>query len=70
MKEYSFFDDGQVAVACTRNDLFPLGAGGGPVDSIMRALQDCLDAICIPLTLNPDFAGIGVSPSYTRHKVC
>ena len=62
VKEWSFSDNGNTAAACTRNELFPL-LTSGPINSTTRALKDCLKSICSPLTLNPDLAGIGVSPS-------
>ena len=65
IKEYSFSDNGDTAVACTRNDLFQF-LNPGPFNSTTQALQDCLKSICSPLTLNPDLAGIGVSPSDAR----
>ena len=56
VKEYSFDDDGndKIATACTRQVLFPAAGSNSSV-------KDCLGAICSPLTLDPDLAGIGVS---------
>ena len=65
VKEWSFSDNGDTAAACTRNDLFPF-LTPGPVNSTTQALEDCLKSICSPVTLNPDLAGIGVSPSDAR----
>ncbi len=71
VKRFSFADDGRVASACTRDELFPLASLETDVPSYnlsddafhptIIALRDCLDATCSPLTLNPDLAGIGVS---------
>ncbi|KAM0805355.1 hypothetical protein BDR22DRAFT_394050 [Usnea florida] len=63
IKEWSFADNGDTAAACTRNDLFPI-LTQGPVSSTIRALDDCLNSICSPLTMNPDLAGIGVFSSF------
>ena len=68
IKEWSFSDNGDTAAACTRNDLFPI-LTPGPVNSTTQALADCLNAICSPLTMNPDLAGIGVSPSDARKLI-
>ena len=68
IKEWSFADNGDTAAACTRNDLFPI-LTQGPVNSTIQALDDCLNSICSPLTMNPDLAGIGVSPSNARKLV-
>ena len=65
IKEWSFSDNGDTAAACTRNDLFPI-LTQGPIGSTTQALEDCLKSICSPVTLNPDLAGIGVSPSDAR----
>ena len=62
--EFSSSDDGTVAMACTVQSLFPLGGNlnsAGP-SLYIQSLHDCLDAICSPVTLNPDLAGIGVNP--------
>ena len=67
-KEWSFSDDGNTVAACTRNDLFPF-LTPGPVTSTTQALEDCLKSICSPLTMNPDLAGIGVSPSDARKLI-
>ena len=61
VKENSFSDDGQVPSACTKEQLFPLGSAEDAVQYPTKALGDCIDSICSPLTLNPDLAGIGVS---------
>lgn len=64
VKDYAFSDDGRAASACTRDELFPIGpspAFDNPFQPSVDALRDCLEAICTPLTLNPDLAGIGVS---------
>lgn len=55
VKRFSFADDGKTPAACTRPDLFPVTYGN-------TSLKDCVGEICSPLTLNPDLAGIGVSP--------
>ena len=77
IKEWSFSDNGDTAAACTRDDLFPL-LTPDPVflttqaqedNSTIQALQDCLKSICSPLTMNPDLAGIGVSPSNARKSI-
>ena len=67
-KEWSFSDNGDTAAACTRNDLFPFSTTG-PIHSTTQALEDCLKSICSPLTLNPDLAGIGVSPRDARKLI-
>jgi len=59
VKDWSFSDNGFTPAACTRQELFPIGPGNS-------SLKDCLQAICSPLTLNPDLAGIGVSPASSR----
>ena len=54
VKQFTFAaDDGITLAACTRHELFPVGPGN-------NSLNDCLQGICSPLTLNPDLAGIGV----------
>lgn len=53
-------NDGMTPVACTRSELFPLGSNSNSTDHTLQALRSCLEAICSPITLNPDLAGIGV----------
>ncbi len=55
-------NDGTTPVACTRNILFPLGSNSNSTNHTLQALRSCLQTICSPVTLNPDLAGIGVSP--------
>lgn len=55
-------NDGSTPLACTRSILFPLGSNSNSTDHTLQALRTCLQAICSPVTLNPDLAGIGVSP--------
>lgn len=56
VKMFSFADNGMVPEACTRQDLFP-------IEGSENSLNDCVKAICSPLTMDPDLAGIGVSPT-------
>ena len=51
-------DDGTIPWSCTTVSLFDLGGQEG----VSSGFSGCLDAICSPRTLNPDLAGIGVSP--------
>ena len=62
-KFFTYSDDGTTVSACTREVLFPLGSNTNSTVPVQSALQECLEAICSPITLNPDLAGIGVSPS-------
>lgn len=59
-KFFTYADDGTTIAACTREELFPLGSNTNTSAPITSALQTCLSAICAPITLNPDLAGIGV----------
>ena len=59
-KFFTYSDDGTTSTACTREVLFPLGSNTNTSTPITSALQTCLEAICSPITLNPDLAGIGV----------
>ena len=59
-KFFTYSDDGTTTTACTREVLFPLGSNTNTSTPITSALQTCLEAICSPITLNPDLAGIGV----------
>ena len=60
-KFFTYADDGTTIGACTREQLFPLGSNMNTSIPITSALETCLNAICSPITLNPDLAGIGVS---------
>ena len=60
-KFLTFSNNGMTPVACTRSELFPLGSNSSSTDHTLQALRSCLQAICSPITLNPDLAGIGVS---------
>lgn len=60
-------NDGTTPVACTRSILFPLGSNSNSTNHTLQALRSCLQAICSPITLNPDLAGIGVSTLRLRH---
>ncbi|KAK0508631.1 hypothetical protein JMJ35_008907 [Cladonia borealis] len=57
-------NDGTTPSACTRSTLFPLGSNSSSTDHSLQALRSCLQAICSPVTLNPDLAGIGVFSSF------
>lgn len=70
IKEYSFSDDGHVAAACTRDQLFPFGSNSNDTHTTTSALGDCLNEICSPLTLNPDLAGVGVSLDRMPRRPC
>lgn len=59
-KFFTYSDDGSTVAACTREVLFPLGSNTNSTAPAVSALQECLEAICSPITLNPDLAGIGV----------
>ena len=59
--------DGTTPSACTRSCLFPLGSNSNSTDRSLQALRSCLQAICSPVTLNPDLAGIGVSSPLHGH---
>lgn len=60
----TYLDDGSVHESCTRTGLFPGSNVQGDVASLAtytgKTLQSCLDALCAPVPLNPDLAGIGV----------
>ena len=60
-------NDGMTPVACTRSKLFPLGSNSNSTNHTSQALRSCLQAICSPITLNPDLAGIGVSNFLLPH---
>ena len=60
-------NDGTTPLACTRSTLFPLGSNSNSTDRTLQALGSCLQAICSPVTLNPDLAGIGVSSLLQGH---
>lgn len=60
-------NDGTTPLACTRSTLFPLGSNSNSTDHTLQALRSCLQAICSPVTLNPDLAGIGVSSLLQGH---
>ena len=60
-------NDGTTPLACTRSILFPLGSNSSSTDRTLQALRNCLQAICSPITLNPDLAGIGVSSLLQAH---
>lgn len=57
VRRFSFAHDNNAASACTSQNLFPSGRLQN-----WSSLTDCVQAICSPVTLNPDLAGIGVSP--------
>ena len=61
-------NDGTTPSACTRSTLFPLGSNSNSTDHSLQALRSCLQAICSPVTLNPDLAGIGVSSFLQGHQ--
>ena len=68
-KFFTYADDGTTIAACTREVLFPLGSNTNTSAPVTAALQTCLEAICSPITLNPDLAGVGVSfPSRSSFK--
>ena len=70
-KFFTYSDDGTTVEACTREVLFPLGSNTNSSTPITSALQTCLSAICSPITLNPDLAGIGVRiPPVLRSADC
>ena len=54
----TYLGEGSIPISCSEQELFPREYGNW---APTKALQDCLDAICSPGTLNPDFGGIGVS---------
>lgn len=60
-KFFTHADDGTTTTACTREVLFPLGSNRNTSTPTTKALQECIQSICSPITLNPDLAGIGVS---------
>ena len=63
-KFLTYSDDGTTVAACTREVLFPLGSNTNTTTPSTSALEECLEAICSPITLNPDLAGIGVIASF------
>ena len=63
-KFLTYSDDGTTVAACTREVLFPLGSNTNTTSPSTEALETCLEAICSPITLNPDLAGIGVIASF------
>ena len=65
---FTYSDDGSTIGACTREVLFPLGSNMNSSTPIISALQTCLAAICSPITLNPDLAGIGVRVSVSNAR--
>ena len=63
-------------MACTKNGVFPYSPNAslpdpdanGDLDYTLSPLNDCLDEICAPMTLNPDLAGIGESLALNRKQ--
>lgn len=64
------FDDGKTPMACSPVSMFPLDGTDTlypstqyAIEQHVRTLHACLDSICSTPTLDPDLAGIGVSPN-------
>ena len=68
VKAWKSADDGLVSGACTKNGLFPYSSASNTSGSVefqfsTTAVYYCLEDICSPVALNPEFSGIGVSLS-------
>ncbi len=62
VKENSFSDDDSMPEFCSEVGLFlPFGSNTNVTDYTESSLWGCLNAICAPVTLNPDLAGVGVT---------
>ena len=56
--------DGSIAASCDSDNLFPNDFLNASNHNITGWIANCVDAICVPVILNPDIGGIGVYLSF------